>query len=61
MIETILIAILRKLIFMGMLFGVFRLIDIFYLKAFDTDEVIKDDPKAIAIIIAGIALALAFA
>lgn len=59
--ETILIAIARKVIFMGLLFGAFRLIDIFYFKAFDTDEVIKNDPKAIALIIAGIAVALAFA
>jgi hypothetical protein len=61
MIETILTAIARKIVFMIILFAGWRFIDYFYFKAFDTDEVIKNDPVAVAIILAGFILALAFA
>lgn len=61
MIETIIMAIIRKVIFMGILFGTYKLIDNYYLKAFNTDEAIKESPLAISIIVAGIVIALAFA
>lgn len=61
MIETILIAIARKVIFMGLLCVAFKIIDNYYFKAFDTDEAIKESPIAIALIVAGVAVALAFA
>lgn len=61
MMETVLVAMARKILFMGLMFGAFRLIDIFYFKAFNTDEVIKNDPKAVALIVAGTVIALAFA
>jgi uncharacterized membrane protein YjfL (UPF0719 family) len=59
--ETILIAILRKLIFAVVIIGGFIAIDKFYLTGFNTWEVIKDDPKAVAILLGFIVLALAFA
>ena len=61
MIETVVTAIARKVIFMAILFGGFKFIDNFYFKAFDTDEVIKNDPLAVAIIVGAFVLALAFA
>lgn len=61
MLELLGTAILRKVIFMGLLYLGYRLIDAYYFKAFDTDEVIKNDPTAISIILGLFALALAFA
>lgn len=61
MIETILTAIARKILFMGLLFGAYRVIDIFYFKAFDTDVELKGNPNAIAIMLGLFAIALAFA
>ena len=49
MIETILISMLRKVIFFGLAVGLFKFVDNYYFIAFDTDEAIKNDPKAIAI------------
>lgn len=59
MIETMLVAMLRKAIFAGLAFGLFKLADNLYFKAFNTDEAIRDDPKAIAVIVAGFFIALA--
>ncbi|MDM7320235.1 MAG: hypothetical protein P3W91_000735 [Fervidobacterium sp.] len=57
--EVVFEAILRKLIFAVMLFALYKAIDRFEFKAFDTDEVLKDDAKAIAILLGAIAIALA--
>lgn len=61
MFETILTAILRKIIFMALLFGAYKVIDNWYFKAFDTDEVLKENPIAISILLGLFALSLAFA
>ena len=61
MVETILTAIARKVIFMALLFGAYKFIDNFYFKAFDTDVVIKENPIAISILLGLFAVALAFA
>lgn len=57
----ILLAILRKVIFMILFFVGYRIIDVKYFRAFDTDEIIKDNPIAIAILLGLFALALALA
>lgn len=61
MVETVLTAVARKVIFMALLFGAYRFIDVFYFKAFDTDVVIKENPIAISILLGAFTLALAFA
>ncbi len=61
MLATILIAILRKVIFMALLFGAYKAIDNFYFKSFDTDVVIKENPIAVSILLGLFAIALAFA
>ena len=59
--EDVLLAIGRKVIFAILVIVGFVLFDKYYLKGFDTWEVIKNDPKAIAILLAGLIVALAFA
>ena len=61
MLETILTAMGRKIIFIGLFFLAYRMIDIFYFKSFDTDVAIKDDPIAISILLGSFTIALAFA
>jgi len=61
MIETILIAMLRKVIFAVLISVVFLCWDKGYFRAFNTDVEIGKDPKAIAILYAGLFIALAFA
>ena len=61
MFEALMTAMLRKIIFMALLYGGYKVIDNFYFQAFDTDEVIKDDPKAIAVLLGLFAIALALA
>ena len=61
MLETVLIALVRKIISLALLFAAFKFIDNFYFKAFDTDEAIKENPIAIALIVVGVAIVLAFA
>jgi hypothetical protein len=61
MFETILMAILRKVIFMALLFGAYKAIDNYYFKSFDTDVVIKENPIAISILLGLFAVSLAFA
>jgi hypothetical protein len=61
MIETIGTAILRKVVFMALLFGGYKVIDNYYFKAFDTDQVIKEHPVAIAILLGMFFIALALA
>jgi len=61
MIETVLTAIGRKIIFMALLFGAYKVIDNYYFRAFDTDEVLKENPIAISILLGLFAVALAFA
>lgn len=61
MFETILVAILRKVIFMALLFGAYKAIDKWYFRAFDTDVEIGKNPISIAILLGLFALALAFA
>ena len=59
--EDVLLAIGRKVIFAILVIVGFVLFDKYYLKGFDTWEVIKNDPKAIAILLAGLIVALAVA
>lgn len=61
MIETVLVAILRKVIFMGLVFGWFKVVDNYYLKSFDTDVEIGKNPIAIAIVVGLFFVALALA
>lgn len=61
MIETVVTAIVRKIVFMALLFGAYKVIDNYYFKAFDTDEVIKGNPIAVSILLGLFAIALAFA
>lgn len=61
MIIIILTAMLRKVIFMGLLFGAWRFVDIFYFRAFDTDVVLKENPIAISILLGLMFLSLALA
>jgi hypothetical protein len=61
MFEAILTAIGRKVLFMFLVFGAWKLVDNFYFKAFDTDEVIKENPIAVAILLGLFILSLAFA
>lgn len=57
----ILLAILRKVIFMILFFVGYRIIDVIYFRAFDTDEIIKDNPLAVAILLGMFCIALALA
>lgn len=57
----ILLAILRKVIFIALFFGAYRIIDVKYFRAFDTDEIIKDNPIAVAILLGMFCIALALA
>ncbi len=59
MIETILVAMARKAIFFMLLSLAFLCWDKMYFRAFNTDKEIGRDPKAIAILYAGLFLALA--
>ena len=61
MIETILTSIVRKVVFMVILFGGYEIIDNFYFTAFDTDEIIKENPIAISLLLGLIFIALALA
>jgi len=61
MFTDIIIAILRKVIFMALLFGGYKIIDNRYFKAFDTDEVIKENPIAVSILLGMFFIALALA
>ncbi len=61
MIETILTAILRKVIFMAILFAGFKIIDNYYFRAFDTDEIIKENPIAVSVLVGLFFIALAIA
>ena len=54
-------AILRKLIFVALLLGTYELIDHALLRGFNTPEVLKDDPKAIALLLGMLAIAVAVA
>jgi hypothetical protein len=61
MIETIATAIVRKIVFMALLFGGYKIIDNYYLKSFDTDVEIGKNPIAIAIVVGLFFVALALA
>jgi hypothetical protein len=61
MLETILVSVFRKILFMALLFGAYKAIDNFYFKAFDTDVVIKENPIAISILLGLFFIALALA
>ena len=61
MFTDIIIAILRKIVFVALLWGCFKVIDNFYFKAFDTDEVIKENPIAVSILLGMFFIALALA
>ena len=57
----ILFAILRKILVMGLVFAGWRFFDYYYCKAFDTDEILKDSPIAIAILLGLFSIAMALA
>ncbi len=61
MLEMIGTAILRKVIFMVLIWVFFRMTDITYFKAFNTDEEMKGNAIAISILYAGFFIALAIA
>ena len=54
-------ALVRGLMFIGMELGAIYLIDRVFLKGFNTVEEIKGDPKAIALLLGLLAVALALA
>ncbi len=53
------LAVLRKAVFIGLLYITYRLIDRFELGGFNTPEVLKDDPKAIAVLLGLLSVAVA--
>lgn len=55
------IALLRKALFLAMLLGAYLFVDRRLLRRFDTAEAIKDDPKAIALLLGLLAVAAALA
>ena len=57
--DAILTALLRKFIFMCILFGGYYFLDRFILSGFNTGKVIANDPKAIAILLGLVCLAVA--
>jgi len=59
--EDVLIAISRKVIFAVLVVGGLILFDKFYLTGFDTWEVIKDDPKAVSLLLGLLALSISLA
>ena len=60
-IQLTLTALVRKVLFLTLIFGAFKFADNYYFKAFDTDEAIKNDPQAIAILLGAVIIGLAFA
>ncbi len=61
MLEMIGTAIARKIIFMALLFGAYKVIDNYYFRAFDTDELIKENSIAVAILLGMFFISLALA
>jgi hypothetical protein len=55
------VAVARKIVWMALLFGGYKIIDNFYFKSFDTDEVVKENPIAVAILLGMFFIALALA
>lgn len=55
------IALLRKVLFIALLLGTYLLVDRKLLPGFNTPEVIKHDPKAVAVLLAGLAIAVSLA
>jgi hypothetical protein len=55
------IAILRKLIFIGLLLLTYLLVDRLVLPGFNTPKVISGDPKAIAVLLGLLSVAVALA
>ena len=61
MFEIILTAMLRKTIFIFLLFVAYKIADHFEFKSFNTDEVICSDPKAISLLLGLISISIALA
>lgn len=59
--ELILTAVIRKLLFILVLLGTYLVFDRLLLRGFNTPEVLKDDPKAIAVLLGLLAVAVALA
>jgi hypothetical protein len=59
--EAVITAVLRKVIFMSIIVGAWLAFDKYYLVTFDTWEVLKNDPKACAILLGLLAVAFALA
>jgi uncharacterized membrane protein YjfL (UPF0719 family) len=60
-VQLMLTAVARKAIFAVMLLVFYLFFDRVIMRGFDTSEVLKDDPKAIATLLAGFAVAVALA
>lgn len=58
---TILTVALRKILVMGLVFAGWRFFDYYYCRAFDTDEILKDNPIAVALLLGMFALSMALA
>lgn len=54
-------AILRKVIFIALLFIAYLVMDRGFLRGFQTAKVLKDDPKAIAVLLGLLSVAVALA
>jgi hypothetical protein len=54
-------AILRKCVFIALLLAAYEIIDHVFLRGFKTPEVLADDPKAIALLLGMLAVAVALA
>jgi len=59
--EDVLIAIMRKVLFMVLLYGGYALFDKLELRGFVTREVLKGDAKAVALILGLLSIAIALA
>ncbi len=55
----VLVAILRKALFIGLLYGAYFFLDRFELAAFNTAELLKNDPKAAALLLGLLSIAVA--
>lgn len=59
--EELIVALLRKVLVMVLFFGGWIAFDKFYLATFDTVEVLKGDPKAVALLLGLMSVAFSLA
>jgi hypothetical protein len=55
------IAVLRKVIFIALLLMTYAVVDRWILRGFDTAQEVRDDPKAIAVLLGLLSIAVAMA